>query len=163
MNKQSISKSLRLVAVLGSAVVLAACGSTKGSSYQQGVAGNVKNYSEFSTVMHSQQNTLNSCFNAAGSTKDPSAVAMCAVLAAGTNAQQTLAGQPEAIRIAKSPEEVTETIMSKGLDAAVKIFGFKQVANVMSKGFDAAAKDPLVEIVRPEVVKPEIVFPFVVQ
>ena len=156
MNKQSLFKSLRLASVLGAAIVLSAC-ATKGSSYQQGVAGNVKNYAEFSDIMHSQQNTLNSCFNAAGATKDPQAVATCAVLAAGTNAQQTLAGQPEGIRVAKSPEEVWETVATKGLDTAVKIFGFKQVANVMSKGFDAAAKDPVVEVLRPEIVKPEIV------
>ena len=151
-------KTVRFLLVLFITSVLAACGTTgNNSSYKQGVAGNVINYREFSGIMHNQQNTLNSCFNAAGYTKDASAVALCAVLAAGTNAQQTLSGQPEAIRVAKSPEEVQEAITTHGIDAAVKIFGFKQVADVMKSGFSAAAKDPVVEIVRPEIVKPEVI------
>lgn len=156
-------KTLRLIPVLSAVALLAACGSTANSSYKQGVAGNVVNYREFSGIMHNQQNTLNSCFNAAGFAKDASAIAVCAVLTASTNAQQTLSGQPQAIRVAKSPEEIQESLVAHGLDATVKIFGLKQVADVMKAGFTAAAKDPVVEVVRPEIVRPEVVSPVIVR
>lgn len=160
---KSDRKPFRLLLALSSIALFAGCATGPNSSYKQGVAGNVVNYREFSTLMHSQQNTLTSCFNAAGASRDASALSLCAVLAAGTNAQQTLAGQPAAIRVAKSPEEIQEAILSGGMDMAVKMFGLKQVAEVMKSGFSAAAKDPVVEIVRPEVVNPVVVQPTIVQ
>ena len=150
-------KIVRLSTSLLTLSFLGACATGDNSSYKQGVSGNVLNYREFTGVMHNQQNTLNSCFNAAGVSKEANALAICAVLAAGTNAQQTLASQPEAIRVAKSPEEIQESLLTAGLDATVKIFGLAQVASVMKSGFAAAAKDPVVEVVRPEIVNPVIV------
>lgn len=158
-----MKRSLSIIAAFTSAALLAGCA---GGGYKQGVAGNVLQYREYSNVMHSQQNSLNSCFNAAGQTKSSGDLALCAVLAAGTNAQQTLAGQPAPIRIAKSPEEIAETIITRGLDAAVKIYGVKAVsdaviananalrdtaatgaaanAEIANAGIEAAAKPPLV-------------------
>jgi len=149
------TRFFQMVAALTAVVTLSACAP---QSYRVGVAGNVANYREFSELMHSQQNSINSCFNAAGATNDPQALSTCAILAAGTNAQQTLAGRPDQIRVAKSPEEILETITKSGLDAAVKIYGFKQVGEVIRSGFQASSKDPLVQIVRPEIVQPEVVF-----
>lgn len=154
---------MKRIAIILSAVVLAGCGT---SSYQRGVAGNVLQYREFSALMHHQQNTLNSCFNAAGQSENPNDLALCAVLAASTNAQQTLAGQPAPIRIAKSPGEIAESIAKYGFDATVKIFGLDAMvsayrlnsraftelaatnaeaqAGIAKLGIEAAAKDPLV-------------------
>lgn len=151
-----MKKSLVTLAVLASATLITGCA----SGYKQGVAGNVLNYREFTDVMHSQQNTLNSCFNAAAASTEANAIALCAVLAASTNQSQVLTGQPEAIRVAKSPEEIMESIATRGLEAAVKVYGFKQISQVLGKGFDNAGKDPL--IVRPEVVRPEVVNPIIV-
>lgn len=132
---------------------LTACGSFNG--YREGVAGNVATYREHVTVMMSQQNTINSCFNAAGATKTSGDLALCAVLAASTNQTQVLAGRPEPIRVAKSKEEILGSIAEGGMDAAVKIYGFKAVSQAIGKGFDALAVQP--EVVRPEVVQPVVV------
>lgn len=169
-------KRLFIAVISPLVLILAGCG-TQNSSYKTGVAGNVLTYREFTNLMHNQQNTLNSCFNAAGQSRVAGELALCAVLAASTNAQQTLAGQPAPIRVAKSPEEIWESIATKGLDATVKVFGLKAVrdavvansnalaesaaagsaaqADVARAGIEAAAKDPLV--VRPEIVQPTVI------
>lgn len=148
----------RLLSVSLAALSLSACGSF--NAYREGVAGNVATYRSHVSVMMSQQNTLNSCFNAAGATNSSSDLALCAVLAASTNTTQVLAGKPEPIRVAKSKEEILESITNNGLDATVKVFGFKAVSQAIGKGFDALAVQP--EVVRPEIVRPEVVRPEVV-
>jgi len=161
-------RPIRLTLATAAVLVLTACaglGSGE-SSYKQGLDANVQQYQLFSDTQLAQQVTLQNCYQFNPNKSE------CSILTAATNAQQTLAGQPAQLRVAKSPGEIAESIVNRGLDATVKIFGIDAVrsayrantkmfadvaatnaqaqADIAKLGIDAAAKDPL--IVRPEII-----------
>jgi hypothetical protein len=151
----------RLLASLAAVAVLAACGSTAGpSAYEAGLRANVDQYKLFSDGQLAQQQTLQACYQHNPNKSE------CSILAAGTNATQTLAGQPQALRVAKSQGEIAESLVTRGLDATVKIYGITAVrdaviansqalrdtaaagsasqAEIAQAGIAAASKPPLV-------------------
>jgi hypothetical protein len=147
----------QLLASLAAVAVLSACGTIGGgSAYEAGLKANVDQYKLFSDTQLAQQQTLQTCY-----AHNPNK-SECSILTAATNAQQTLAGQPQALRVAKSQGEIIESLASQGMDATVKVYGIQAVrdavvanANALrdtaSAGMQAAAKDPLV--VQPTIIE----------
>lgn len=136
------------------AFVLVGCGAlTNGSSYDIGVQANKTGNTQFMNLQNEQQISLQVCFMYSKSTSE------CAILAAATNATQILGGRPTPIKIASSPEEVIQAVLSGGFDAAVKIYGLKAVSDVIKEGIAESGKTL---VVQPEVVRPEIVQPTIV-
>lgn len=145
-----MKKSLISLMVLASASLLTACGTT---SYQTGVLANQVSNAGYQNTQNEQLNTIQMCYIYS---KNPES---CTILAAGAIPTQVLGGRPTPIRIAQSPEEIFKEVATNGFEAAVKIYGLKQVASVLNKATEEAGK---VQIVRPEVVRPEIVEPTVI-
>lgn len=140
--------------ILAAALALSACGAlVSGSSYETGVNANKKGNTEFNNLQMEQQISLQVCFMYSKNTSE------CAILAAGTNATQVLAGRPAAIKIASSPEEIMQSVLSTSFDAAVKIYGLKAVSDVVKTGIAESGKTL---VVKPEVVRPEVVQPVIV-
>lgn len=147
---KSIYKFIAIVAVL----ILAGC-QTPGA-YEYGVKANLKQYEYYTDVMLAQQTASASCYAKAVTDVQ---ISYCAILAAGMNASQTIGGRPDQLRIAKSQGEIVESVVSKGLDAAVKVYGLQAVSDAVKNITAIQAKDPL--IVRPEVIQtpaPEVIF-----
>lgn len=163
---KNIIRTLLAFAVV---VVLSACGAMTGpGAYEAGLKANVDQYKLFSDVQLAQQQTLQACYQYNPNKSE------CAINTAATNAQQTLAGQPQALRIAKSTGEILEFIAEKGFDAAKVMYGIDAVqkaivanaqamrdaakasaaanADIAQAGIDAASKPPLV-VDRPVVVQ----------
>lgn len=114
-----IAQSLATLAAVG---LLAACSSPGGlSSYEAGLKANVDQYRLQTDVQLAQQQTLQACYKYNPNKSE------CAINTAATNAQQTLAGQPQPLRIAKSTGEILEAIADKGLEAAKVIYGIDAV------------------------------------
>jgi hypothetical protein len=109
---------------------LAGCSTT---AYEKGLKANVDQYRLFSDTQMAQQQTIATCYQFNPNKSE------CSILAAGTNATQTLAGQPTALRVAKSPGEILEAIATKGFDAAKVIYGIKAVETVFTTQAEAAA------------------------
>lgn len=112
------------------ALALAGCSTT---AYEKGLEANVKQYSLFSDTQLAQQQTISTCFQFNPNKSE------CSILAAGTNATQTLAGQPQALRVAKSPGEIFESVAKMGFDATVKVYGIEAVRKVYTAQAEAAA------------------------
>lgn len=161
-------RPIRLTLATAAVLVLTACaglGSGE-SSYKQGLDANVQQYQLFSDTQLAQQVTLQNCYQFNPNKSE------CSILTAATNAQQTLAGQPAQLRVAKSPGEIAESIVRDGLERTMQIFGIDAIrqavksnaqafrdaaatsaaaqADIAKLGIEAAAKDPLV--VRPEII-----------
>lgn len=143
----------RLFAIALAALFLAGCSTT---DYAKGVQANVDTFKLFSDGQLAQQASIQACY-----THNPNK-SECSILAAGTNATQTLAGKPEAIRVAKTNGEIFESVANAGLDKAIYIYGAKAVASAFkasqasnqaataanaqtaAAGIEAASKPPLV-------------------
>lgn len=143
----------RLFAIAIAALFLAGCSTT---DYAKGVQANVDTYKLFSDGQLAQQTSIQDCF------KHNPNKSECSILAAGTNAVQTLAGQPAPIRIAKTNGEIFESVATVGLEKSVLIYGAKAVASAFkasqasnqaataanaqtaAAGIEAASKPPLV-------------------
>lgn len=143
----------RLFIILAAALSLAACSTT---DYAKGVQANVDSYKLFSDGQIAQQNSIKACYEHNPNKSE------CSILAAGTNATQTLAGRPDLIRIAKTNGEIFESVATVGMEKAVLIYGAKAVAaafkasqastqaataanaQTAAAGIEAAAKPPLV-------------------
>lgn len=145
-----MKKSLLVLVSAAFAFLLSACGTT---SYQTGVLANQVANAGYQNTQNEQLNTIQMCYIYS---KNPES---CTILAAGAIPTQVLGGRPTPIRIAQSPEEIFKEVATNGFEAAVKIYGLKQVAGVLTKATEEAGK---VQIVRPEVVRPEIVQPTIV-
>jgi G:T/U-mismatch repair DNA glycosylase len=138
-----MSKLLTLIAL---ALGLTGCATADFSKAVDANAGNYKNYSDGQIA---QQQTLQACFQF---NPDKS---QCAILAAGTNAVQTLAGRPEKIREPATNGELA-TGLAKDIVTGAVVYGIAQQASgavqrgqdnsasVASQGIEAASKPPLV-------------------
>ena len=147
----------QLLASLAFLALLTACGAMNGpGAYEAGLKANVDQYKLYSDGQLAQQKTLQTCYQFNPNKSE------CSILTASTNAEQTLAGQPKPLRIAKSVGEIVEAMTEKGFDGAVKIYGITAVRDAMKAnasalsdiskaGIAAAAKDPLV--VQPTVIE----------
>lgn len=113
------------VFLIVSALALAACGTTS-SAYEKGLEANVTQYKLFSDTQLAQQQTLQECYRHNPNKSE------CSILTAGTNAQQTLAGQPKPLRVAKSTGEIIETIAEKGFETAKVIYGIDAVQKAIT-------------------------------
>lgn len=112
----------QLLASLALVGLLAACGTTGGTgAYEAGLKANVDQYRLQTDVQLAQQQTLQFCFQYNPNKSE------CAINTASTNAQQTLAGQPQPLRIAKSTGEILEAIADKGFEAAKVMYGIDAV------------------------------------
>lgn len=110
------------VAALAALALTACAGLGSGaSSYEKGLDANVRQYQLFSDVQLAQQQTLQACFQHNPNKSE------CSINMASTNAQQTLAGQPQALRVAKSPGEIAESIVNNGLEQTKWLFGIDAV------------------------------------
>lgn len=150
-------RTIKTLFVLAVAIVLTACAATTGpGAYEAGLKANVDQYKLFSDGQLAQQQTLQACFRFNPNKSE------CSILTASTNAEQTLAGQPKPLRVAKSVGEILEAMTERGFDGAVKLYGIAAVrdamkanaaalADVSKAGITAAAKDPLV--VQPTVIE----------
>lgn len=145
-----MKKTLLTLVSVAFAFILSACGTT---SYQTGVLANQVSNAGFQNTQNEQLNTIQMCYIYS---KNPES---CTILAAGAIPTQVLGGRPTPIRVAQAPEEILKEIATNGFEAAVKIYGLKQIASVVNNATAEAGK---VEIVRPEVVRPEIVQPTIV-
>lgn len=132
------------------AVTLAGCSAT---SYNKGVDANVAGNTAYMNLQKQQLQAIQQCYMFSQDTTH------CSILAAGTNATQILGGRPTPIRIAKSPGEIFETVATKGLEAAVMLYGIDAVSKTLQAATAEAGK---VQIVNPEVVRPEVVNPVIV-
>lgn len=152
-----MKRLFQLIAIVFvSLAVLSACAPLSGpGAYEAGLKANVDQYKLFNDGQLAQQKTLQYCFQYNPQKSE------CSILTASTNAEQTLAGQPKPLRVAKSVGEIMEAIADKGMDAAKVIYGIDAVtkaieanaaamADVSKAGIAAGAKEPLV--VRPEVI-----------
>jgi hypothetical protein len=141
-----------LVIAFASVTTLAGCSNT---SYVHGVNANKAGNTQFMALQGEQQVSIQLCYMYSKNTAE------CSIVAAGTNAVQTLGGRPTPIRIASSPEEITQAIAERGFQYALGIYGAKQLGDVLKNATNANAT--VVEtqpvIVRPEVVNPVIVRP----
>lgn len=125
--------TIRLIFAAAAALVLTACaglGSGE-ASYKQGLDANVRQYELFSDTQLAQQQTLQACY-----THNPNK-SECSILTASTNAQQTLAGQPAPLRVAKSPGEIAESIVNNGLEKTVQIFGIDAIKSAVKSNAQA--------------------------
>lgn len=145
---KSVFKSLSLL--IACVFVLVGCSAT---SYNKGVDANVTANTQFMELQKEQLFSIQQCYMFS---KDSS---HCSILAAGTNATQILGGRPAPVRIAKSPGEIFETVATKGLEAAVMLYGIDAVSKTLQAGVAEAGK---VQVVNPEVVRPEVVNPVIV-
>jgi hypothetical protein len=143
-------KKISILFTLALTFFLTACGT---SSYQTGVMANQVSNAGFQNTQNEQLNTIQMCYIYS---KNPES---CTILAAGAIPTQVLGGRPTPIRVAQAPEEIFKEIATNGFEAAVKIYGLKQIASVVNSATAEAGK---VEIVRPEVVRPEVVQPTIV-
>lgn len=142
-----------LIAMVG--WILMGCGTFGGeSSYVTGVAANSESNIAYQSTQMKQLDVSNKCYDTATNTIEK---AFCAIVQNGTVPVQTLGGRPTAIRVAKTPGEITESIVSKTLDVGGMVYGANLVGNAVQSGISAAGKPPLV--VRPEIVNPVIVGP----
>lgn len=126
-------QTFRIIFAAVAALILTACaglGSGE-SSYKQGLDANVEQYRLFSDTQIAQQQTLQNCYQFNPNKSE------CSILTAATNAQQTLAGQPQALRVAKSPGEIAESIVDRGLDATVKIYGIDAIKSAVASNAQA--------------------------
>lgn len=144
---------MKFIALIAAALALTGCAST---DYAKGVQANVDQYKLFSDGQLAQQASIQSCFQHNPNKSE------CSIVLAGTNATQTLAGQPTAIRVAKTNGEIFESVATVGMEKTVLIYGAKAVASafkasqastqaatasnaaVAAQGIEAAAKPPLV-------------------
>jgi hypothetical protein len=143
-----------------SVLALAGCSTT---DYAKGVQANVDTFKLFSDGQLAQQTSIQSCYQHNPNKSE------CSILAAGTNATQTLAGRPDPIRVAKTNGEIFESVATVGMDKAVLIYGAKAVAQAFKSaqastqaataanastaaaGIEAASKPPL--IVEPTIIE----------
>lgn len=143
----------RLFIIMAAALALAGCSTT---DYAKGVQANVDNFKLFSDGQLAQQTSIQACYQHNPNKSE------CSILAAGTNATQTLAGRPDPIRIAKTNGEIFESVATVGMEKSVLIYGAKAVAAAFKSsqastqaasaaGIEAASKPPL--IVQPTVIE----------
>lgn len=147
---RNMKSNVQLVALAVSAFVMAGCSAT---SYNKGVDANVTGNTQYMDLQKQQLNAIQQCYMFSKDT------AHCSILAAGTNATQILGGRPTPIRIAKSPGEIFETVATKGLQAAVMLYGIDAVSKTLQAANAEAGKTL---VVQPEVVRPEVVNPVIV-
>lgn len=147
--KKTFAKFALLLPVVF-ALLLSACA----SSYETGVKANVTGNTQYQNTQNEQLNVIQMCYIYS---KDTS---QCSILAAGAIPTQVLGGRPTPIRVAQAPEEILKEIATNGFEAAVKVYGLKQIASVVNNSTAEAGK---VEIVKPEIVRPEIVMPMIVR
>ena len=125
---------IRSIVVLLGMATLAACTSPGAiSSYEAGLKANVDQYRLYSDTQLAQQQTLQACY-----AHNPNK-SECSILTASTNAQQTLAGQPQALRVARSPGEIAESIVNQGFDATVKVYGITAIRDAVKSNAEAFA------------------------
>lgn len=147
---KNMTRKLQLMTLAVSAFVIAGCSAT---SYNKGVDANITGNTQYMELQKEQLNAIQQCYMFSQDTTH------CSILAAGTNATQILGGRPTPIRIAKSPGEIFETVATKGLEAAVMLYGIDAVSKTLQAATAEAGK---VQIVNPEVVQPSIVQPSIV-
>jgi hypothetical protein len=129
------------------ALALAGCGST--ADFKTAVDANVQTFKLYNDAHLAAQRTLIACYEHNPNKSE------CSILAASTNAVQTLAGRPDVIRTPKTNTEVAGDVTGKVVDAAVTLGVATVVGGALKDGFDAAAKDPVqvqTQVVRPEVI-----------
>lgn len=124
------------------------------SSYVTGVAANTESNFAYQSTQMKALDVNSKCYDTATNTIEK---AFCAIVQNGTVPVQTLGGRPAAIRVAKSPGEITESVVKDVLNIGGMAYGANQIGKVVSSGISAAGKDPV--IVRPEIVTPVIVGP----
>ena len=137
---------MKIIIALSIALGLTGCTT---ADFGKAVDANVGNYKNYSDGQIAQQQTLQACFQ---HNPDKS---QCAILAAGTNAVQTLAGRPEKIREPATNGELA-TGLAKDIVTGAVVYGIAQQASgaiqrgqdnsaaVASQGIEAASKPPLV-------------------
>lgn len=108
-----------LFGILAASLILAACGTN--SSYEQGLRANVTQYRLYNASQISQMMTIQTCYQFSKNTTE------CSLILAGAVPTQTLGGKPEPLRVAKSPGEILESVVTKGLEATVAIYGIDAV------------------------------------
>ena len=111
--------------------------------FGKAVDANAGNYKIYNDGALAQQRAIEMCF-----IHNPDK-AQCAILAASTNAVQTLAGRPDAIRVPKTSAEIAGEVVSD-----VAKFGIGAV--VVREGV-RTRQAPAPQVVNPEIVRPEIV------
>jgi hypothetical protein len=136
------------------ALALAGCGST--ADFKTSVDANVQTFKLYNDAALAAQRTLIACYEHNPNKSE------CSILAASTNAVQTLAGRPDAIRTPRTNAEVAGDVTGKVVDATVTLGVATVVGGALKDGFDAAAKDPVqvrtqTQVVRPEIVRPEVI------
>ena len=146
---------LKSIISILSIVSLTACASFGGdSSYTTGVAANTESNMVYQSTQMKALDVNSKCYDTATNTIEK---AFCAIVQNGTVPVQTLGGRPTAVRVAKTPGEITESIVKEVLSVGGLAYGANQISRTISTGISAAGKDPLV--VRPEIVTPVIVGP----
>ena len=126
-------QTFRVIFAAVAALILTACAGlgSGASSYEKCLDANVKQYQLFSDIQLAQQQTLQRCFEFNPNKSE------CSINMASTNAQQTLAGQPQALRVAKSPGEIAESIVNNGFEKTVQIFGIDAIRTAVKSNAQA--------------------------
>lgn len=130
-------------------IIPLALGGCATADFGTAVEANRSNYKMYSDGQIAQQATLQACF-----VHNPDK-SHCSILAAGTNATQTLAGRPDKIREPATNGELATGIIKDVVTGAV-VYGIAQQASgaiqrgqdnsaaISSQGITAASKPPLV-------------------
>lgn len=153
LSVKKLSFDFRILIVLAFCAFLASCGNL---AYNKGVDANVKGNNRFADTQDKQLDTIQQCYMYSKDTTH------CSILAAGTNATQILGGRPTPIRVASSDGEIAKSILSDGLDATVKIYGLKAVADTVKSMNNQAGKVEVLTQPEPIIVRPEVVQPVIV-
>lgn len=128
-------------------LALAGCGTT--ADFKTGVDANVQTFKLYNDSALAAQRTLVACYEHNPNKSE------CSILAASTNAVQTLAGRPDQIRTPRTNAEVAGDVTGKLVDATVTLGVATVVGGALKDGFDAASRDPVQ--VRTQVVEPRII------
>ena len=119
---------MKTAIIIVSVFSLSACTTT---DFGKAVDANVGNYKHYSDGQIAQQQTLQACYQHNPNKSE------CSILAAGTNATQTLAGRPDKIREPATNGELAASVTGKIVDGAIVYSVAKEAGKAISKGFDA--------------------------
>ena len=127
------------------------------ADFGKAVDANVGNYKNYSDGQIAQQQTLQACFQHNPNKSE------CSILAAGTNATQTLAGRPDKIRDPATNGELAASIGGKIVDGVIVGTIAREAGKAIGKGFDsnsttasegiAAAQKPPLVVDKPVIVQ----------
>ena len=129
------------------ALALAGCGST--ADFKTAVDANVEQFKIYNDAHLAAQRTLLACYEHNPNKSE------CSILAAGTNAVQTLAGRPDAIRTPKTNAEAAADVTGKVADVALTLGVATIAGEAIKESVDAASKPPVQ--VRTQIVEPRII------